>query len=104
MFTMCSTELTCVYTLSSKISTCVLYLAQNPHFVNFLHKLQVKHFSKILLYQSISEVCGDHFDRDGDGYIDLSEISFILRGLRRACSMAKKQLISESEKIEHEVS
>ena len=46
----------------------------------------------------------DHFDRDGDGYIDLSEISSILRGLRRARSLAKKQPILESEKIYYEVS
>ena len=50
------------------------------------------------------EKIADHFDRNGDGYIDLSEISSILRGLRRARSLAKKQPISESEKIDHEVS
>ena len=50
------------------------------------------------------EKIADHFDRDGDGYIDLSEIISILRGLRRAHSLAKKKSISESEKIEHEVS
>ena len=50
------------------------------------------------------EKIADHFDRDGDGYIDLSEISSILRGLRRARSLAKKQPISESERIDHEVS
>ena len=38
-----------------------------------------------------------------DGYIDLSEISSILRGLRRARSLAKKQPISDSEKIDYEV-
>ena len=36
------------------------------------------------------EKIADHFDRDKDGYIDLSEISSILRGLRRARSLAKK--------------
>ena len=41
--------------------------------------------------------------RDKDGYIDLSEISSILRGLRRARSLAKKQPISDSEKIDYEV-
>ena len=50
------------------------------------------------------EKIADHFDRDGYGYIDLSEISSILGGLRRARSLAKKQPISESEKIDHEVS
>ena len=50
------------------------------------------------------EKIADHFDRDRDGYIDLSEISSILRGLRRARSLAKKQPISDTEKIEHEVS
>ena len=49
------------------------------------------------------EKIADHFDRDKDGYIDLSEISSILRGLRRARSLAKKQPISDSEKIDYEV-
>ena len=44
----------------------------------------------------------DHFDRDQDGYIDLSEISSIHRGIRRARSIAKKP-VSGSEKIDHEV-
>ena len=42
------------------------------------------------------EKIADHFDRDKDGYIDLSEISSILRGLRRARSLAKKQPISDT--------
>ena len=50
------------------------------------------------------EKIADHFDRDHDGYIDLSEISSILRGIRRARSLAKRQPVSESEKIEYEVS
>ena len=49
------------------------------------------------------EKIADHFDRDRDGYIDLSEISSILRGLRRARSLAKKQPVSDSEKIDYEV-
>lgn len=48
------------------------------------------------------EKIADHFDRDQDGYIDLSEISSILRGIRRARSIAKKP-VSDSEKIDHEV-
>ena len=49
------------------------------------------------------EDIADHFDRDKDGYIDLSEISSILRGLSRARSLTKKQPISDSEKIDCEV-
>ena len=49
------------------------------------------------------EKIADHFDRDQDGYIDLSEINSILRGIRRARSIAKKP-VSDSEKIDHEVS
>ena len=49
------------------------------------------------------EKIADHFDRDKDGYIDLSEISSILGGLRRARSLTKKQPISDSEKIDYEV-
>ena len=49
------------------------------------------------------EKIADHFDRDHDGYIDLSEINSILRGIRRARSLAKRQPVSDSEKIDHEV-
>ena len=49
------------------------------------------------------EKIADHFDRDHDGYIDLSEINSILRGIRRARSLAKRAPISDSEKIDHEV-
>ena len=48
------------------------------------------------------EKIADHFDRDRDGYIDLGEINSILRGIRRARSLAKRPL-SDSEKIDHEV-
>ena len=49
------------------------------------------------------EKIADHFDRDHDGYIDLSEINSILRGIRRARSLAKRQPVTDSEKIDHEV-
>ena len=49
------------------------------------------------------EKIADHFDRDRDGYIDLGEINSILRGIRRARSLAKRQPLSDSEKIDHEV-
>ena len=49
------------------------------------------------------EKIADHFDRDHDGYIDLGEINSILRGIRRARSLAKRHPLSDSEKIDHEV-
>ena len=54
------------------------------------------------IFWGSSPVCkiAVHFDRDRDGYIDLSSI---LRRLRRARSLAKKQPISDSEKIDYEV-
>ena len=68
------------------------------HFVSFLAAPTGLAMNQIEL-----EKIADHFDRDRDGYIDLSEISSILRGLRRARSLAKKQPISDSEKIDYEV-
>jgi dystonin len=49
------------------------------------------------------EKIADHFDRDHDGYIDLGEINSILRGIRRARSLAKRHPLSDSEKIDHEI-
>jgi hypothetical protein len=59
--------------------------------------------SGLAMSQIELEKIADHFDRDRDGYIDLSEISSILRGLRRARSLAKKQPVSDSEKIDYEI-
>ena len=61
-------------------------------------------FIGLAMNQIELEKISDHFDRDHDGYIDLSEISSILRGIRRARSLAKRQPVSDSEKIDHEVS
>ena len=49
------------------------------------------------------EKIADSFDRDHDGFIDLSEINAILRGIRRTRSLAKHP-VTDSEKIEEEVS
>lgn len=48
------------------------------------------------------EKIADSFDRDHDGFIDLSEINAILRGTRRTRSLAKRP-VTDSEKIEQEV-
>ena len=49
------------------------------------------------------EKIADHFDRDKDGYIDLSKLSSQLRGQRRARSLTKEQPVSDSGKIDLEV-
>ena len=59
--------------------------------------------SGLAMNQIELEKIADYFDRDHDGYIELSEINAILRGIRRARSLAKRQLSSDSEKIDHEV-
>ena len=66
--------------------------------------LRASIFIGLAMNQIELEKIADHFDRDHDGYIDLSEISSILRGIRRARSLAKRQPVSDSEKIDHEVS
>ena len=59
--------------------------------------------SGLAMSQIELEKIADYFDRDHDGYIDLSEINSILRGIRRARSIAKRPPMSDSEKIDHEV-
>ena len=49
------------------------------------------------------EKIADYFDRDHDGFIDLSEINSILRGIRRARSLAKRRPVTDSEKIDRAV-
>ena len=49
------------------------------------------------------EKIADYFDRDHDGFIDLSEINSILRGIRRARSIAKRRPVTDSEKIDRAV-
>lgn len=48
------------------------------------------------------EKIADHFDRNKDGIIDLSEITAILSGSKRVRTLATANM-SDGDKIEHEV-
>jgi dystonin len=56
--------------------------------------------SGLAMSQIELEKIADHFDRDKDGYIDLSSQ---LRGQRRARSLTKEQPVSDSGKIDLEI-